>query len=34
MALSLKTRNFNFGDPTTPRTPTCLVTNQQFSLRF
>ena len=21
MALSLKTRNFNFGDPTTPRTP-------------
>ena len=23
MALSLKTRNFNFGDPTTPRTPSC-----------
>ena len=25
MALSLKTRNFNFGDPTTGRTPSCLV---------
>ena len=25
MALSLKTRNFNFGDPTTPRTPSCTT---------
>ena len=25
MALSLKTRNFNFGDPTTGRTPSCCL---------
>ena len=29
MALSLKTRNFNFGDPTTPRTPSCSQTERR-----
>ena len=28
MALSLKTRNFNFGDPTTPRTPSCSASSR------
>ena len=29
MALSLKTRNFNFGDPTTPRTPSSRSSRDQ-----
>ena len=31
MALSLKTRNFNFGDPTTPRTPSCIGSQMLLS---
>ena len=30
MALSLKTRNFNFGDPTTPRTPSSEQREAKF----